>query len=225
MFSYHRVLVVFGRSVWDKSLVCDCDIHPWDIDINKEQWPGKIRLIAFVDVFFLISYSANASFEKGIIIYRPPGKAPQANEVQYEFQSENDSSPTKPVSSRVKQEVKKRFNFVNGAKYSVKGWGHQIGLKYTYPRSCLREYEIEINKPYHRAMRRSMKRGLEEHSILQLLGDDIWGGIIKQGQVTGHLVSKYLANGVLDDALKEYVDGVVSTDRPGSMILSNDNVR
>ncbi|KAB8243955.1 hypothetical protein BDV35DRAFT_361360 [Aspergillus flavus] len=70
-----------------------------------------------------------------------------------------------------------------------------------------------------------MKRGLEEHSILQLLGDDIWGGIIKQGQVTGHLVSKYLANGVLDDALKEYVDGVVSTDRPGSMILSNDNVR
>ncbi|OOO04078.1 hypothetical protein OAory_01049250 [Aspergillus oryzae] len=145
MFSYHRVLVVFGRSVWDKSLVCDCDIHPWDIDINKEQWPGKIRLIAFVDVFFLISYSANASFEKGIIIYNhdlspgPPGKAPQANEVQYEFQSENDSSPTKPVSSRVKQEG-------------------------------------------------SMKRGLEEHSILQLLGDDIWGGIIKQGQVTGHLV-------------------------------------
>ncbi|RAQ50426.1 hypothetical protein AFGD_003092 [Aspergillus flavus] len=195
MFSYHRVLVVFGRSVWDKSLVCDCDIHPWDIDINKEQWPGKIRLIAFFDVFFLISYSANASFEKGIIIYKdhhdidtllgndqppvikgPPGKAPQANEVQYEFQSENDSSPTKPVSSRVKQEG-------------------------------------------------SMKRGLEEHSILQLLGDDIWGGIIKQGQVTGHLVSKYLANGVLDDALKEYVDGVVSTDRPGSMILSNDNVR
>ncbi|KAB8269325.1 hypothetical protein BDV30DRAFT_242538 [Aspergillus minisclerotigenes] len=209
MFSYHRVLAVFGRSVRDKSLECDCDIHPWDIDINKEQWPGKIRLIAFVDVFFLISYSANASFEKGIIIYKdhhdidtllgndqppdikgrespktadhdlspgPPGKTPQANEVQYEFQSENDSSPTKPVSSRVKQEG-------------------------------------------------SIKRGLEEHSILQLLGDDIRGGIIKQGQVTGHLISKYLANGVLDDALKKYVDGVVSTDRPGSMILSNDNVR
>lgn len=50
-------------------VLIDSDIHPWDIDINKEQWPGKIRLIAFVDVFFLISYSANASFEKGIIIY------------------------------------------------------------------------------------------------------------------------------------------------------------
>lgn len=45
------------------------DVHPWEIKINGEQWPGKIRLIGFVDVFFLFSYSANARFEKGIIFY------------------------------------------------------------------------------------------------------------------------------------------------------------
>ncbi|KAL4896903.1 hypothetical protein BDV59DRAFT_198357 [Aspergillus ambiguus] len=75
MFSYHRVLKIFGRSVTDKTLECDwlteySDIHPWEIEINGEQWPGKIRLIGFVDVFFVISYSANARFEKGVIIYR-----------------------------------------------------------------------------------------------------------------------------------------------------------
>ncbi|KAJ5259454.1 hypothetical protein N7478_012435 [Penicillium angulare] len=46
------------------------DIHPWELAINGEQWAGKIRLIGFVDVFFLISYSANARFEHGIIVYK-----------------------------------------------------------------------------------------------------------------------------------------------------------
>ncbi|KAJ5746233.1 hypothetical protein N7520_011415 [Penicillium odoratum] len=67
MASYHRVLETFGRSIQDNSLECDCDIHPWEISINGSQWAGKIRLIGFIDVFFLISYSANARFEHGII--------------------------------------------------------------------------------------------------------------------------------------------------------------
>jgi hypothetical protein len=70
MASYHRVLETFGRSIHDSTLECDCDIHPWEISINGEQWAGKIRLIGFVDVFFLISYSANARFEHGIIVYK-----------------------------------------------------------------------------------------------------------------------------------------------------------
>jgi hypothetical protein len=47
----------------------DSDIHPWELAINGEQWAGKIRLIGYVDVFFLIAYSANARFEHGIIVY------------------------------------------------------------------------------------------------------------------------------------------------------------
>lgn len=45
------------------------DIHPWDILINGSRWDGKIRLVGFVDVFFLICYSGESRFEKGIIIY------------------------------------------------------------------------------------------------------------------------------------------------------------
>ncbi len=45
------------------------DIHPWEILINGERWPGKVRLVGFVDVFFLISYSSESRFEKGLVIY------------------------------------------------------------------------------------------------------------------------------------------------------------
>ncbi|KAJ5747155.1 uncharacterized protein N7511_008851 [Penicillium nucicola] len=64
------MLETFGRSIHDNTLECDTDIHPWEISIDGEQWAGKIRLIGFVDVFFLISYSANARFEHGIIVYK-----------------------------------------------------------------------------------------------------------------------------------------------------------
>ena len=45
------------------------DIHPWDVLINGTRWDGKIRLVGFVDVFFLLCYSGQSRFEKGIIIY------------------------------------------------------------------------------------------------------------------------------------------------------------
>ncbi|KAJ5614072.1 hypothetical protein N7528_007726 [Penicillium herquei] len=57
-------------SCGDQKLTSHSDIHPWELAINDEQWAGKIRLIGFVDVFFLISYSANARFEHGIIVYK-----------------------------------------------------------------------------------------------------------------------------------------------------------
>lgn len=37
--------------------------------INGEKWDGKIRLVGFVDVFFLLCYSGESRFEKGIIVY------------------------------------------------------------------------------------------------------------------------------------------------------------
>ena len=45
------------------------DIHPWDILINGERWAGKVRLIGFVDAFFLICYSGASRFEHGLVIY------------------------------------------------------------------------------------------------------------------------------------------------------------
>jgi hypothetical protein len=48
---------------------CPSDIHPWDILINGERWAGKIRLVGFVDSFFLICYSGQSRFEHGIMIH------------------------------------------------------------------------------------------------------------------------------------------------------------
>lgn len=45
------------------------DIHPWDILIDNQRWPGKIRLVGYIDVFFLMCYSGESRFEHGIIIY------------------------------------------------------------------------------------------------------------------------------------------------------------
>ncbi|CAP73433.1 uncharacterized protein PODANS_2_8070 [Podospora anserina S mat+] len=61
MASYHRVLEVFGRSIDQKSLECD-----------YERWSGKVRLIGFVDSFFLICYSGVSRFEHGLLIYKEP---------------------------------------------------------------------------------------------------------------------------------------------------------
>lgn len=47
----------------------DSDIHPWDILVDGKRWSGKVRLIGFVDVFFLISYSGESRFDHGLIIY------------------------------------------------------------------------------------------------------------------------------------------------------------
>ncbi|AEO68235.1 uncharacterized protein THITE_52270 [Thermothielavioides terrestris NRRL 8126] len=72
MASYHRVLQVHGRSVNQKSVECDYDIHPWDIMINGKRWAGKVRLVGFVDSFYLICYSGVSRFEHGIVVYKLP---------------------------------------------------------------------------------------------------------------------------------------------------------
>ncbi|KAI5790270.1 hypothetical protein EDC01DRAFT_121019 [Geopyxis carbonaria] len=70
MASYHRLLKAFGRATSDNDIQCDCDIHPWDISINAQQWSGKIRFVAFIDVFFLLCYTNNSRLERGIVVYK-----------------------------------------------------------------------------------------------------------------------------------------------------------
>ena len=55
----------------------DSDIHPWDILINGERWSGKVRLIGFVDSFFLICYSGQSRFEHGLMIYSSSPRTPE----------------------------------------------------------------------------------------------------------------------------------------------------
>ena len=57
------------NSCWVEQLTVGSDIHPWDILINGERWAGKVRLVGFVDSFFLICYSGESRFEHGIVVY------------------------------------------------------------------------------------------------------------------------------------------------------------
>ncbi|GKZ17699.1 hypothetical protein AbraIFM66951_009625 [Aspergillus brasiliensis] len=262
MASYHRVLAVFGKSVKDKTLECDCDIHPWEIKINGEQWPGKIRLIGFVDVFFLFSYSANARFEKGIIVYKErydleklihqsdEARAGAGEKTLREI-LENTSAgtinipatPTNPMSEipcyggkegiiQVAEpatdqltedgEPLGRLVFENTTSYKVCSLGHEVGLKAQYPVSSIQTWRIEINKPYHRGLRRRMKRAIKEHTTTELLEDVVRCGFISHGQMAGHVLSKYLVGGVLDDTLTKYIEGLAAGNGPGRVPLANE---
>lgn len=67
-----------------------------------------------------------------------------------------------------------------------------------------------------------IKRGLKEHSIYELMEDMTRCGVIAQGQMIGHLFSKYMVGGVLEDTARKYRSGLVNTDRPGNINLSNE---
>lgn len=57
-------------SFWESlSHISTSDLHPWQVSINGEQWGGKIRLVAFIDTVFLISYTQQSCFQRGIVIY------------------------------------------------------------------------------------------------------------------------------------------------------------
>ncbi|KAF9887822.1 hypothetical protein FE257_009628 [Aspergillus nanangensis] len=272
MYSYHRVLAVFGRSVNDKDLECNCDIHPWEIQINGEQWPGKIRLVGFIDVFFLISYSANGSFEQGIIVYkekrdiqwllnevkrlRPNDSASQVAQQEqetpasvYDSGDANNGKGAQAVTANesnipneeyfgpdtkadktedTQTQTGSSLEFTNsGGVYRVKGWGHEIDVKCKYSIDSVQEYNIQISKPRNRAVRTlptsgHIKRGIKEHTTLELLEDGIRCGFIAHGQMTGEFLSKYLVGGVVDDTLKKHFAGVMSANRPGNQALSNE---
>ncbi|PYH81278.1 hypothetical protein BO82DRAFT_354732 [Aspergillus uvarum CBS 121591] len=255
MYSYHRVLALFGRSVKDKTLECDCDIHPWEIQINGKQWSGKIRLVGFVDVFFLFAYSANASFEKGIIVYkdrfdlkslvarmdeshhRPPPPTADQEEVPVDSvenkrsdhlpdatnQPSDDQSPSAASEGEAPtQGSNPRLTFKNESRYEVDSWGHEIELQYEYLTKDIQKYCITINKPYHRALRRAIKRGIKEHTTTELLEDLVRCGFITQGELVGKAFSKYIAGGVMEDTMSKYFSGMTGGDhRPGKVDLSN----
>ncbi|KAH8165704.1 hypothetical protein CIB48_g2531 [Xylaria polymorpha] len=189
MASYHRVLRVFDRSVQDKSLECDYDIHPWEILINGERWEGKIRLIGFVDVFFLLCYSAEARFEKGIIVYMP--------ERYFKFTSDT----------------------IN---YTIESLGHKVGLGAKYPKSSLINYKITMLKSKNPAMKKRIRRGITQHSLLDLIYDAIRLGIVSHGEMVAQLLATLYTGNTMDDTMRKYVDLLASSSQPGGVALSNE---
>ncbi|KAI0408596.1 hypothetical protein F4802DRAFT_355990 [Xylaria palmicola] len=224
MASYHRVLKVFDRSVQDKSLECDYDIHPWEILINGERWEGKIRLIGFVDVFFLMCYSAEARFEKGIILYKNDDAIrdtlqrakvnPNNVGLKVVNEKEREANPNVP---------ERYFNFVSDTiNYTIESLGHKVGMGTKYPKSSLINYKITMLKSKNPAMKKRIRRGITQHSLLDLMYDAIRLGIVSHAEMTAQLLGTLYTGNTMDDAIRKYVDLLATSNQTGGVALSNE---
>ncbi|RWA12252.1 hypothetical protein EKO27_g2849 [Xylaria grammica] len=224
MASYHRVLRVFDRSVQDKSLECDYDVHPWEILINGERWEGKIRLIGFVDVFFLICYSAEARFEKGIIVYKNDDAIrdtlhrakvdPNGIGLKVVNENERESDPNVP---------KRYFNFASDMiNYTIESLGHKVGLGSKYPKSSVIRYKITMLKSKNPAMKKRIRRGITQHSLLDLMYDAFRLGVVSHAEMMAQLLGTLYTGNTMDDTMRKYVELLATSSQPGGVALSNE---
>jgi len=235
MASYHRVLKVFGRSVQDKTLQCDCDIHPWEISVNNESWSGRIRLIGFVDVFFLISYSGNSRFHDGIVIYKddhhiekilaeevfkginllPPSSKPTNTLASTTEQKAKDinlpltsSEPTNTPAPTAEQKTKYATFSRDTFFYIVTSIGHRIGLQTTYKTSDLKRYTIHLRKHQDALLKRKYKNALKQHDTLDMIEDAMKLGLVSYAEILGHGLSNIYRGGSTLDVGKGFVGGL-----------------
>ncbi|KAI0015490.1 hypothetical protein F4780DRAFT_71426 [Xylariomycetidae sp. FL0641] len=224
MASYHRVLKVFDRSVRDKSVECDYDVHPWEILINGERWAGKIRLIGFVDVFFLMCYSAEARFEKGIVVYKEDD---MIRETMNRAKVEASTIGLDAVNaSEVKADPKvpkAYFSFESQPiDYIIRSLGHEVGLKTEYPASSLQKYEIKLLKNKNKVMKKRIRRGITQHSLMDLMHDALRLGILTHAEMTAQLMANFYVGSATDDVMRKYMDTIVGVSQPDRVVLSNE---
>ncbi|PKS05514.1 hypothetical protein jhhlp_008204 [Lomentospora prolificans] len=209
MASYHRVLGLFDRSTQQKSVECDYDLHPWDLLINGARWQGKVRLIGFVDVFFLICYTGKSKFEHGIIVY----SAENDDAIRSILQSANitaesvglEITNTKAIDQENQPPQYFRFESEkSGLDYTITSLGHPVELKTEYPSSCLQKYEIKLRKGTDYTMKKRIRRGVNQHSLFDLLHDAVRLGIITHAELIGFLVNKTTGGTMLDDVTRKY---------------------
>ncbi|KAL0257942.1 hypothetical protein SLS55_007110 [Diplodia seriata] len=208
MASYHRVLNVFDRSVKDKNVECDCDIHSWEIRINGQRWFGKIRLIGFVDVFFLICYSTHDRFEHGIIIYKEDDVIRQtliaarryANDPDLDLEIVNKEAE---VNDKV---PKKYFSFVDkqgDLDYVITSLGHVVDLRTDYSPSELKKYEIRIRRPTNPHLKGPIYRGITQHSVAELVHDAVRYGIVSNAEITARIMGQFAGGTHTEDTVRK----------------------
>lgn len=223
MASYHRVLQVFDRSVRARSLECDYDIDPWDILIDEERWTGKIRLVGFIDVFFLICYSGKERFEKGLIIYKDNDSVRSTLERAGNSTTEIDKYVVNQE-ALVNRKVKKSyFSFEDdkgGLNYQILGLGHPVGLNTNYDPGSLKQYKIKIRKSSDSVARKRIQRGLNQHTLGDLMVDVVRLGCITQAELVSKVMAMAVAGTATDDLARKYLQ-VLSGRTPG---LSRDRM-
>ncbi|KAH0493363.1 hypothetical protein TgHK011_000037 [Trichoderma gracile] len=215
MASYHRVLMTFDRSVKQKSVECDYDIHPWDVLIDGKRWNGKIRLVGFVDVFFLICYSGESRFEKGLIIYTEELELKLLNEKDVEAAEANRKGPI----------LRKYFDFQRvkgGLDYTITSLGHEVGVKTEYDASLLRKYVIKIRKGGDSAMKARIRRGVSQHGLFDLMHDAVRLGMVTQAELIGQIVGKAVGGSTMEDVTSKYLDALIGARNAKNVALEAD---
>ncbi|KAK3292928.1 uncharacterized protein B0H64DRAFT_403111 [Chaetomium fimeti] len=224
MASYHRVLGVHGRSVKQKSIECDYDIHPWDILINGERWAGKVRLVGFVDSFFLICYSGQSRFEHGIVVYKDDDAIRSTlHNAGVEAVDIGLDAVNKSKMAEGNTEPPKYFQFESqkgGLDYQITSLGHSIGLKTEYPKSSLRKYEIKLRKGRDAVMKKRIKRGVSQHDLFDMMHDAVRLGIITHAELIGVIIGKTYGGTALDDVTSKYFDGLAGGKGTNSLSLA-----
>nr|WNZ75607.1 hypothetical protein [Trichoderma harzianum] len=230
MASYHRVLMTFDRSVTQKSVECNYDIHPWDVLIDGSRWNGKIRLVGYVDVFFLICYSGESRFEKGIIIYKDDeiiqklmesaGVTPEGLGLQLMNEKE-----VKAAEGGRKEVLKKYFDFQSvkgGLDYTITSLGHEVGVKTEYDASTLRKYVIKIRKGRDSIMKPRVRRGVSQHDLFDLMHDAVRLGIITQAELIGQIIGKTIGGSTMEDVTSKYLDALIGARNSKNVSLEAD---
>ncbi|KAK4203443.1 hypothetical protein QBC40DRAFT_194232 [Triangularia verruculosa] len=225
MASYHRVLEVFGRSIDQKSLECNYDIHPWDILINGERWSGKVRLIGFVDSFFLICYSGVSRFEHGLLIYKDDEII--RNTLKY-ANITPESLKLEVVNAKRVEEKKDEpayFKFVSekgGLDYNITTLGHPIGLTTQYPASSLMKCDIKLRKGRDMVMRKRIRRGVTQHNFFGLMHDAVRLGVISQAELIGTVIGKTIGGSTFEDVAGKYFDALSGAKGSRNLALSGE---
>ncbi|KAL6856390.1 hypothetical protein J3F83DRAFT_764093 [Trichoderma novae-zelandiae] len=220
MASYHRVLMTF-----------DSDIHPWDVLIDGARWNGKIRLVGFVDVFFLICYSGESRFEKGIIIYKDDDIIQKmmdsahvtADELKLQLLNEKDVQAAE--ADKKGPMLKKYFDFQRvkgGLDYTVTSLGHEVGVKTEYDASLLRKYVIKIRKGRDSAMKSRVRRGVSQHDLFDLMHDAVRLGIITQAELIGQIIGKTIGGSTMEDVTSKYLDALIGARNSKNVALEAD---
>jgi len=220
MASYHRVLKVFGRSVEDKTLQCDCDIHPWEILINGNRWSGRLRLVGFVDVFFLISYSENSRFNNGIVIYKDDQHIAELLELAGKEFKDSKLVPKSPESTNIstpipeQKEQKPKYTTFSrdSVDYTIASIGHPIGLKTKCKISELQVYTIHLRKPQDPLLKQTYKRALKQHDTLDMIQDAVKLGLVSYAEILGHMMGHIYRGSSAFDIGKGFVGGLGSNE-------------
>jgi len=236
MTSYHRVLKLFDRAVTDHSLQCNCDLHPWQITINGERWTGKIRLIGFIDVLFLISYSGQSTFRRGVVIYKDEndikdilGRAGKdvAKFQQLDDNGENNDSsePTVHIDTASGEPQMKYFKFWRDSMdYKLRSIGFEIGLQTSFNSEAVVQYEIFVRKPEGAIFKRQVKKAFKQHDSLDLIEDAILIGYISYADLLGAGLGQIVGAGPAGTILKNFNSSMQSAQSGGTGGLSGGNM-